>query len=408
MHETGAQWLMTSIEPSPEMVSAVRTCMAVPVFCLALPAGVWADRNDRRKWLISTQLLLLGIATIMASLAAANWLGPWGLLLLTAAMGVAMILNQPAWQALTPELVPPALVPSAVSAGSMSFNLARTLGPALAGLLIAQSGVWCTFLFNALSFLAVVIALFNWRPQIDSDDDDELSAGPAFKLKNSETARTDTATSSSQSTKAKSKPRFWDELRKGIFVVRNSAEVRNTLIRLFFFAVSASILWSLLSLVATQKLGFRETGFGFCLGIIGSGAVLGATVLPWLRTRLSSEIIVLSAQLVFSVLCIGIGLSVSVWFILPALFIVGTCWMSTMTTLNATAQVYLPRKFRARGMAAYIMFFALGMSIGSLGWGWLAYSIELGSAYVVAGVTLAISACLLHRLGIGELHRKPE
>lgn len=354
--------------------------MAIPVFCLALPAGVWADQRDRRSWLISTQMLLTFLACLMAALAEAGLMGPWILLLLTAAMGIGMILNQPAWQALTPELVPPALVPSAVSAGSMSFNLARTLGPALAGLLIAYFGVWCTFLFNAISFLAVVTALILWKPELVEEAKDDRKS-------------------------RKSRPRFWDELRKGLYVVRTSREVRNTLIRLSVFALSASILWSLLSLVATEKLGFREKGFGLCLGIIGSGAVIGATFLPWVRTQLSSERIILGAQLIFGVLCTVIGFSSSMILILPALLIIGTCWMSTMTTLNATAQVYLPRKFRARGMAAYIMFFAFGMSIGSVGWGWLAYSIGLGPTYVCAGVTLALSAICLHSLKIGELHK---
>ena len=122
MHETGAQWLMTSLDPSPSMVSAVRTAMTIPVFCLALPAGVWADRFDRRTWLVSSQLLLLGIAGLMAVLAALGMITPTLLLVLTACMGIGMVLNQPAWQALTPDLVPPAMVPAAVSIGSVSFN----------------------------------------------------------------------------------------------------------------------------------------------------------------------------------------------------------------------------------------------------------------------------------------------
>ena len=380
MHETGAQWLMTSLEPSPEMVSAVRTSMTIPIFFLALPAGVWADRFDRRKWLLGTQTVLLLIATLIAVLAFMQWMSPWLLLVLTAAMGIGMILNQPAWQSLTPELVPPALVPSAVSVGSISFNLARSLGPLLAGLLIAGVGIWCPFVVNAVSFLAVIVVLLFWKEM----------AGESESLEKAQPKR-------------RRKPRFWDELRKGLFVVRNSKELRNVLLRVFMFAMPASILWSLLPLVATEKLGFQERGFGFCFGVIGAGAVAGAVVLPYLRTKLSSEIIVLTAQLVFAVLVMLIGATASALFIVPALTLIGTCWMASMTTFNATAQVYLPREFRARGMSAFMMSFALAIALGSLTWGWLAYGTSLSWAYIAAACLMAFACILAHPLQIGSL-----
>lgn len=377
VHETGAVWLMTSLEPRPEMVSAVRTCMTIPVFCLALPAGVWADRFDRRTWLLSTQLLLLVIAALMAALSAVGMITPIVLLVLTAAMGIGMILNQPAWQALTPELVPPALVPSAVSVGSISFNLARSLGPALAGLLISRFDVWIAFALNAFSFLGIVVVLLVWKSSESQQDE----------KKNSK----------------KSPPRFYDELRKGMFLVKNSPAIKHTMMRVFIFAIPATIIWSLLSLVVTEKLGYAERGFGLCLGLLGCGAVIGAWFLPWLRTKLSSETIVLAAQLGFGLICLWIGSNNSPVRLLPSLLLMGSCWMATMTTLNATAQVNLPRKFRARGMATYIMCFALGMAIGSLTWGWLAYYIGISWTFIAAGITMAILCTLMHRFKLGEL-----
>ncbi len=373
IHETGALWLMTSLDPSPEMVSAVRTSMAIPVFCLALPAGVWADRCNLRTWLVSSQLLLLSIASLMAALAAWGMITPTLLLVLSLAMGVGMVLNQPAWQALTPELVPPAMVPSAVAIGSVSFNLARSLGPVIAGLVISQFGVWTTFSLNALSFLAVVAALLVWSPEL------ELHSKRA-------------------------KPEFLDELRKGMFVVNNSAPLRNTLLRVMVFSVSASILWSLLSLVATEKLGYQERGFGVCLGLIGVGAVITAWFLPAARSRFSSETILLVGQILFALMLLLIALFEIPSVIMPALLLVGASWMSSMTTLNATAQVNLPRKFRARGMAAYLMAFSLGMSIGSIAWGWLAYGQSLSIAFAIAASTMLISAIAVAPLKIGSLN----
>lgn len=372
MHETGAQWLMTSLDPSPSMVSAVRTAMTIPVFCLALPAGVWADRFDRRTWLVSSQLLLLGIAGLMAVLAALGMITPGLLLILTACMGIGMVLNQPAWQALTPDLVPPAMVPAAVAVGSVSFNLARSLGPMLAGVIIAQFGVWAAFSLNALSFLAVVAALLAWSPEIEANP-------------------------------TRCPPEFMDELKKGMFVVSNSAPLRNALLRVLVFAISASILWSLLALVATERLGYRERGFGTCLGMIGIGAVIAAWILPLARSRYSSEAILLTSQWIFAGVLLLLGTSTAAWAILPGLLLIGACWMSGMTTLNATAQVYLPRKFRARGMAAYLMAFSLGMAVGSVVWGELARRQGLGVAFVVAAALMLLTSVAMHPLKVGSL-----
>jgi predicted MFS family arabinose efflux permease len=165
----------------------------------------------------------------------------------------------------------------------------------------------------------------------------------------------------------------------------------------------ASILWSLLSLVATQKLGYRELGFGSCLAIIGTGAVLGAVFLPRVRLFISSDRIVLAAQITLGGLCILIGYNNSPFVILPSLVLIGLCWMTTMTTLNATAQVFLPREYRARGMSAYMMAFAFGMGVGSASWGWLARAYDLSFAFKAAGLSLVMFAICLHPLQLGSL-----
>ncbi|HBE70892.1 MAG TPA: MFS transporter [Planctomycetaceae bacterium] len=372
MHETGAQWVMASLDPSPEMVSAVRTAMTVPVLLLALPAGVWADQFDRRKWLLSTQAFLLVVATTMALLAWGNLMTPMVLLILTAAMGAAMVLSQPAWQALTPELVPAALVPTAVSVGSISFNLARAIGPALAGLLIASQGTSAAFACNAFSFLGIITVLLLWNRK----DEPKPKRG---------------------------KPKFSTELKKGLFLIKHTEYLRSALVRVGFFALSASVLWSLISLVAKQKLAFAERGFGLSLGLIGAGAVIGAIVLPKLRMHLSSVLIVTIAQISYGLFCVIIALTDSPTIVLPCLFLIGGAWMTTMTTLNATAQVNLPKKFRARGMAGFLMCFALGMALGSMVWGWLGLMTSLDWAFILAGLALAATAVCTWRLDLGPL-----
>lgn len=375
MHETGAVWLMTDLEPRPEMVTAVRFAMTLPVFMLVLAAGVWADHFDRRRWLLGTQSLLLVIALLMWICTAAGWMTPWLLLLLTFCLGTASTLNLPAWQALTPELVPATMIPSAIQAGSVSFNLARSIGPAIAGILIAQFSVGITFLLNAVSFLGTIAVLASWKSNLPTE--------PARK-KN---------------------VRFMDELKKGLFIVKTSMNVRNTLIRVLLFSFAASSLWSLLSLVATEQLEMREKGFGLCLATLGCGAVLAAGILPWARQRFSSEWLVLFSQFALGSMLLLLAFSSLRYVSLVGLLIFGAFWMTGMTTFHATAQVYLPRKFRARGMSANVMLFSLGMGVGSMMWGQIAKYSSVGTSLGLSGMVMVFIAIFTHRLTLGPLAR---
>ncbi|MFO1065957.1 MAG: MFS transporter [Pirellulales bacterium] len=373
MHETGSQWLMTELHGTPSMVSAVRTAMTLPIFLLALPAGVWADQFDLRRWLLMTQSLLVFFAGTMAILDMGGWMTPTILLVLTACLGMASILNQPAWQSLTPELVPQSMVPAAVAVGSISFNLARSLGPALAGLLIAFAGTWTTFLFNAFSFLGVIGMLLMWKPSMKHPEE-------------------------------KSTKRFRDELVGGLSWVMQSNMMRSVLIRVFCFALPASCLWSLLSLIASDKLQLGAQGFGLLLGAIGGGAVIGAAILPPLRRRFPNTITVLAAEFVFIVGCVLLAYIHTAWGAFIDLLAVGGAWMAVMTTLNATAQVHLPRRVRARGMASYLMAFSCGMAVGSALWGRLAEFVGIDRTFEIAAVTMLCTSLAVHRLPLAEFH----
>ena len=152
MHEIGSGWLMTELDASPLMVSSVRTAMATPIVLLAIPAGVLADRVDRRRLLLGTQTLMLVTTAIMAAMTATGVIASWSLLAMTFVMGIGLTLHAPTWQASIPELVPRVQLSRAIALGSISFNLARAVGPALAGLLVAMTGSWIAFSINAVSF----------------------------------------------------------------------------------------------------------------------------------------------------------------------------------------------------------------------------------------------------------------
>jgi predicted MFS family arabinose efflux permease len=201
------------------------------------------------------------------------------------------------------------------------------------------------------------------------------------------------------------KQTFRAELWQGLEIVGQLKPLRNVLIRVFLFLLSSSILWSLLALIAKEKLGCSETGFGVSVGTIGFGAVAGAWVMPFVRKRLSSEnTLLLYATLFAGALCV-IGLSRSWYVNLAMLFIAGAGWMSVLTTLNATAQINLPRRLRARGMATYLMSFSLGMGLGSFLWGAVASRFGLDAAFVIASGTLIASVLAAHRLKIGSLNQ---
>ena len=177
VHEVGAGWLMSSLDSSPEMVSAVRTAMALPIMFLAIPTGVLADRLDRRQLLIVTQLLLLATASTISVMTYVGSITSWMLLALTFVMGIGWVMHVPTWQASIPELVPRKQLPRAVALGSVSFNLARAVGPAVGGFLIASLGTWVAFAINALSFAAVLVVLIVWRRERR-----ESNRGLSFRL----------------------------------------------------------------------------------------------------------------------------------------------------------------------------------------------------------------------------------
>src|SRR5450631_1662068 len=163
MQTVGASWLMTTLSVSPLMIALVQTASSLPNFLVSLPAGAIADMVDRGRMLLVTQTWMLGAAALLGFLSMAGWVGPWWLLALTFALGLGAAANGPAWQAMIPDLVPHEELPAAVALNSVQFNIARAIGPALAGLVLAATSSGVVFLVNAVSFLAVIVVLWRQR-----------------------------------------------------------------------------------------------------------------------------------------------------------------------------------------------------------------------------------------------------
>ena len=254
MQNTGAGWLMTSLAPSPIMVSLVQVASLLPVFLLALPAGALADIMDRKRFLLIAQAWVAACGIILAVLTFSGTLGPWGLLALTFAIGAGTAMNSPAWSATTPEVVPRADLAQAIVLNGIGFNLTRAIGPAIGGLVVAWAGPEATFALNALCFLAVIVALLAWKREAP------LTTGP--------------------------REHFVSAMRAGIGYVRASPVLRATIIRGCVFFLFGAAVWGLLPLLVRQQLGLGPEWFGIMLAAMGVGAVAAGFLMPLLRGRL--------------------------------------------------------------------------------------------------------------------------
>src|SRR5688572_19415468 len=266
MHNVGAEWLMTTLSPSPLVVALMQTAETAPTFLLALPAGALADIVDRRRLLLFSQAWMLVAAVALAASALAGLTSPGALLLLTFALGLGAAMNAPAWQAIVPELVPRGELASAVSLNSVAFNIARALGPALGGLVVAASGPWAVFLLNSLSFVGVILVIYRWRRE------------PVESILPAE--------------------RVVGAMRAGLRYARHAPELKSVLARTGVFALCASALWAMMPLVARAELGLGALEYGVLLGCLGAGAVAGVFALAWARRAVSVNLLVVLGTIV--------------------------------------------------------------------------------------------------------------
>lgn len=356
MQTVGAQWLLVDQPNAATLVALVQTATMLPVLLLALPAGALADTLDRRRLLLGVQCALAVVGVVLTVLTWRDQAPPGVLLALTFAFGMGQALTLPAWQAIIPEIVPREQIPAASALGSISMNGARSVGPAAAGLIVAQAGPAAVFAVNAASFVVFALVLLRWPGTVDTPRVPE---------------------------------RFGPAVRAGGRYVRFSPVVRRILLRVALFVVPASALWALLPLVASRRLGLGAGGYGLLLGAVGLGAVLGALLLAGIRARVSVNRQLLVSGLVYAVALGVLALSRVTALSLAVLLVAGLGWMVVISTVNASLQLFLPAWVRARGLAAYQVVFAGGQALGALMWGALAQVAGLPTALLVAGVLLA-------------------
>jgi len=354
---------MAALTSAAIMVAMVQAATSLPVFLVAIPAGALADMLDRRRLLIFAQTWMMLVAFALATLAGLHLVGPALLLALTFLLGLGAVINDPAWQAIAPDVVSPPRLSSGIALNSVGFNIARAVGPSLGGLIIAVAGVPAAFALNGLSFLGVIFFLRHWQPAHKTEP------LPMRKLLHC--------------------------IGEGWQHLQSSSQVKAVLVRTGLFTLFASALWALLPLKAKP---FGPMGYGFMLASFGIGAFLSSWVLPGLRNRLgSTNVLIAFASVTFALALFALGETSSLVGLCAVLFIAGGCWILMLASLNISAQHMSPAGVRARSLSFYLFVLQGGMACGSAVWGLIAKARGIREAFSVSAVGLILGCATMFR-----------
>ena len=377
MHGAAAAWMMTTLTASPLLIALVQTAASAPAFLLGVAGGTLADLVDRRRLLVGAQLWMMLTAALMALAAWSGNLRPSGLLLLLLLLGLGSAIHLPGWQTMLQDLVTRERMAAAVSLNSISFNLARALGPALGGYLVAALGAAAVFGLNALSFLAVLAA---------------LAAIPRGMIRGAGGRATPEA--------------MIRGLREGWEFLRKSPMLPGILVRTAWFMVTGSGVWALLPVVARDHLRTGATGYGILLSAFGVGSVAGAVVLPALRRRIPVDPMAGTCLLVFSACVVVAGQSRSMAVVTAAMFAAGIFWIMVAVNHNVSVQSNSPDWVRGRSISFYLLTFQGSLALGSWLAGWFAARAGTGAAMSLCGLLCATGVFLIPRFPL--VNRSPE
>lgn len=362
IQSVGASWMMTSLSGSRQMVALVPAMTTLPILLLSLWAGAVADNYDRRKVMMACQVAMLSVSVLLAIFAWAGILSPISLLGFTFLIGCATAVNSPAWGAAVGDMVPRSALSSAVAINSLGFNLARSVGPAMGGVVVAVAGAAVAFIANAISYVGLIFVLGRWRPDV-----------PPRILP---------------------RERLSDAMRAGARYVAMSPKIQLVLVRGLAFGFGAAAMTALMPLVARELLQGGALVFGILSGAFGFGAVLGAIASRWLREKWEPETIVR-----VSALAQALGMAVVAsgrWLVLdvPAIMMVGAGWVLALSTFNVAIQMAAPRWVVARALAFYQMLAFGGMAAGAWLVGMAAERFGVADALWLAGAAQLVTALM--------------
>jgi MFS family permease len=360
MQNVGAAWLMVSLGAGPIYVALTQTAASLPYFLLALPAGSAGDIVDRRKLILFTESWMMGVALLLAILTIAGVMSPWILLLLTFALSAGDAFETPAWRAILPELVPKEDLAAASALNGIEFNLARAVGPALAGAIISVAGVATAFFANFVSFFGVILVVARWKRPVR-----RRSAPPE---------------SFSGATVA------------AIRYVRHSPAILTVLLRTGIAMFFTSALFALLPTVS-RSVNQHATGYGLLLGCFGAGAIIGALLMQSARNRWAMESIVSTGVVSVGLVILAMSRLHTLSTLAAVMLIGGAAWVIFISLINALIQNLAPDWVRARVLAIFVLVYQGSYALGTAVWGAVAQRSGIATALVYAGAgTIATAA----------------
>lgn len=352
----GAAWMMTTIATSPYQVALVQASTTLPIMLFALVAGAIADSFDRRKVMLVAQTFMLVVSVLLTVFTYYNLLTPWTLLAFTFLIDSGTALNSPSWQASVGDMVPRNKVPAAVALNSMGFNLTRSVGPAIGGIIVAAAGAAAAFAANAVSYIGLIIVMARWKPDVPVSTLPRESLGAAMGA--------------------------------GLRYVAMSPNIGKVLVRGAAFGFSAGAVLALLPLVARDVVKGDALTYGIMLGSFGIGAVGGALISVRLRQLLSSETMVRMAFAGFAVCAFNAAISHHAWQTSLGLLVGGACWVIALSHFNVTVQMATPRWVVGRVLSVYQTATFGGIALGSWIWGVVADAHGAETALIAAAITM--------------------
>ena len=355
----GASWLMTTIAPSADQVALVQTAGALPFFFLSLIAGALADTRDRRQIMLASQVFTLVASAALAAITLAGAITPSLLLLLTFLVGCGGAVLAPAWQASIEDLVPRSQIAPAVMANAVGFNLARSLGPAIGGAIVAAVGAAVAFIINAVSYVGIIATLLWWRPRVVRS---ELPPEPLASA-----------------------------IAGGLRYVALSPHLLSILTRCALQSIPVAAVMALMPIVARDLLRGGAFTYGILLGGFGIGAMLGALASAALRSRYTSDAQLRALSALAFVSMIAIGQSRWTSLTLLAHVLAGSVWTLSFANFNIAVQLSSPRWVTGRMLATYQTVAFAGIALGSWFWGQLASAHGLHEAFTLAGLSALVS-----------------
>jgi MFS family permease len=383
MHGMAASWLMVELTGSSFLAALVQTAVFLPMFVLALPAGMLADTTDRRRLILAALGVQAASVVVLAGLLMAGWAGPATLLVFTAIAGCCTAMMTPAWNSAVGEILPRDELPQAIIAMSIAYNGARALGPALAGVVFGLGSGWAGPLVGggmvfalAISGTLVLALGIQRRPP---------RPHPPSRLP---------------------PERLWGGTLAGLRYAWHAQTILAQLVRTAAYSAAGSALWALLPVIGQQRLGLGAAGFGALMACLGTGAVAAGLVIGPLRQRLGLERLVSVGCLVFALVMAVAALSRWALPVYISLVAGGAAWMSVMSTFNTATQTSAPPWVRSRATAMHVLS-ALGpFALGSAFWGAVAGLLGLQAALCMAAALMLANLLLARRfpLRMGELH----